>query len=102
MIVFADLPTEIQYLSIQDKKAFTSMLKYGHFFSYAGKIMCVGHEAVGKTAITSVLKNETPCKIRKSTEGIDVHIHKAAVDMKKLTWVPKGEMSVNFLNLNNI
>lgn len=48
--------------------------------SYVGKIMCVGNEGVRKTAVTGALMAKKPRQIRKYTEGLDLHIHRAAIN----------------------
>lgn len=53
--------------------------------------MCVGCEAVGKTAIISVLKGGKPSRKRRPTEGLDLHIYKASVEMSNRTWIFKGK-----------
>lgn len=57
--------------------------------------MCVGHEAVGKTAITSVLINKELSTERQSTEGIELHTYRAAVNMSTKKWIPRGMWSCN-------
>jgi hypothetical protein len=52
--------------------------------------MMVGTECVGKSAIVSTIMGKRPPKTRQSTEGIDVHVCRAAVDMETNKLIPKG------------
>lgn len=88
-ILESGLPKELLYLKTQDSNTFTSNLRSGFYLSFSGKIMSVGHEAVGKTAITTKLRGLKPSPKRKSTEGLDLHIYKAAVDMETKKWICK-------------
>ena len=96
------LPKELLYLSTNDSATFTSNLRSGFYLSYVGKIMCVGNEAVGKTAITSVLRAKKPTRERKSTEGIDLHVFKAAVDINERKWVLTGRYCEHYSGTNEI
>lgn len=82
------------YLSNQDSDSFTSNLRAGYYLSYVGKIMCVGNESVGKTALTSVLRAKKPRKKRESTEGLDLHIFRAAVDLDRKKWISQGRIYI--------
>ena len=84
------LPNEVRYLTSQDAESFRSSLRSGFYYSYVGKLMFVGNEAVGKTAITRCILGKKPKKKRRSTEGIDIHIHRAALDFESMKIIPRG------------
>jgi septin family protein len=80
----------MRYLNVEDADSFKRTLQSGFYFSYRGKIMMVGTECVGKSAIVSTIMGKRPPKTRQSTEGIDVHVCRATVDMETNKLIPKG------------
>ena len=80
----------MKLLNSKVSDGFERSLASGFYYSYVGKVMIVGNESVGKTAITRLLLGKKPQKRRKPTEGIRIHRSRLAIDRQTRKLVSKG------------
>lgn len=71
----------------EDRQAYATLIQSSKTENrYFVKIMIVGKHSVGKTSLLRKLLKEDITDV-KSTDGIDIHIHRSKVNIQNGNWI---------------
>ncbi|KAL3878070.1 hypothetical protein ACJMK2_035703 [Sinanodonta woodiana] len=88
------IPVEILNMDDRSIQLFKNALKDGKENVYSIRVMVVGHKGVGKTTlIKRLLGKDVNISERRSTEGIDVHLHFCDVSLSSHEWTSQKKES---------
>lgn len=86
------LPKEIRIMDARSADKLRDIMKDGWFRSYEARYMIVGEYGVGKTTLAKVLVGDKLLYIRQSTNGIELYIGKACINVEDGTWCCQDEI----------
>ena len=85
------LPKEIRIMDSRSADKLKDIMKDGWFRSFDARYMIVGEYGVGKTTLAKMLVGEKILLVRQSTNGIELYIGKACINVEDGTWCCQDE-----------